>query len=60
MNWDQVRNEDGSINLLAAYELKYAPLTPMVSVYLNALMELQPIKSRQTAALAIATAYYTL
>lgn len=61
MNWEAHRREDGSIDLVAAFaEINGVPPDARVAAYLNMIQNLQPVKSRQTAAVAIAAAYYLM
>lgn len=59
MNWEAHRREDGSIDLVAVFtEINGVSPNVRVTAYLNMIQNLQPVKSRQTAAVAIAVAYY--
>ena len=61
MNWELFRRPNGTLNLKAAYTHVY-PKTKKgknyvrMCRYFERIQELQPIKSRQVAAMAISTA----
>lgn len=57
MNWENFRDKDGNINLLEVWFEEHHERGPG-SEYLSALEDRQRIKSRQAAAVAIATAEY--
>lgn len=63
MNWDEYRRENGTIHLAKA-AIDQAPFcvpdkqAMLIDAFLNAVEKLQPIVSRQAAALAITTAYW--
>jgi hypothetical protein len=56
VNWDACRREDWSINLVAAAVQTGLKVTPRMRAYLEMVEEIQRIKSRQVAALAITAA----
>ena len=62
MNWDKYRREDGSIDLIAAYEDRpnaqtyNAIVSNRAHSYLSSVEYLQRIQSRQAAAQALVTA----
>jgi hypothetical protein len=55
--WEVFRRPDGTINLAEVYKVKFgrAP-SRRASLYLRDIEEMLPIKSRQAAAVALATA----
>ena len=56
--WDKYRDEQGFIDLVAAAEAHQGEkLTTEERYYLTAISEIQPIRSRQVAAMAMATAF---
>lgn len=57
MDWDAFRRPDYSINLVAAFshQNKWGPTSEQL-FYLERIERLQPIKSRQVAAVALSTA----
>ena len=61
--WDKYRDVEGYIDILEMYRSKNRNVIPECIVspgmnYLNSIMILQPIRSRQAAALAVATAAF--
>lgn len=54
MNWDDHRDASGSINLVTAFRDQY-PGANCPTSYLEEVMAIQPIRSRQVAATALAT-----
>lgn len=60
MNWDNHRREDGTINLVSAYNARYDHWDNIdhwgARDYLQGVEGIQLCRSRQNAALAIATA----
>ena len=56
IDWERCRRADGSINLVAAYELQYGPATTTVESYLKEIEGLRPQLSRQCAVVAVANA----
>lgn len=66
MEWYNHRREDGTIDLISAFEDKYRneyikeSKMILIGVYLNKIEEFELIKSRQVAAVALANAYMLL
>lgn len=53
VDWDKVRREDGSINLIDAYKAIYTDGKQIPEHYLQEIEVMHPIRSRQAAACAI-------
>lgn len=60
MDWGKLRNYDGSIDLCRAYADKYGKPPLEIQLYFASIEAEMPIKSRQAAAIAIATARFVL
>lgn len=56
IDWSRHKNDDGEINLLSAYADYYGCDEIIPFDILNDIMDIQPVRSRQVAALAMATA----
>ena len=56
INWRNYRRSDGTIDLIAAAEDSGALISQQQLTFLDRVQLLQPINSRQAAAVAIATA----
>lgn len=60
MDWDSFKNAYGEINLVDAFWSKYGVLREPQRAYLQDIMDLQPITSRQVAAKCLVDVIYVL
>lgn len=60
IDWERTRRVDGSIDLVAAYELRYGPAGTTAENYLKEVEALRPQLSRQCAAVAVVNARWWL
>jgi len=58
IDWERVRRPDGTIDLVGAFERRYGPSSKTARMYLREVEGLRPQLSRQSAAIAIATAHW--
>ncbi len=55
-DWFRFRNERGDIDLIGVYDSLWPPIPTEAESFLGSIMRMQPVRSRQTAALAVYTA----
>jgi hypothetical protein len=58
MDWEKYRNEDGSLDLIRAYQDERAKGHRVAELFLKVTQRFQPIKSRQAAAIALTQAWF--
>lgn len=58
LNWEDYRNQDGSINLVNVYTALYGEPYSSTVEHLSMIEFIQPIKSRQAAAIAVVSAKF--